>query len=422
MKESKYQIIVSYLKSEIESGTFKRGNKIPSIRALSQQFQCSKDTVQRALMELKHLHMIYAIPNSGYYVLEGDEEADELHLELIDTPNQAYEDFRLCVNETLVGREHYLFNYYPQQEGLLELRKAIQQLLLDSAIYCKLEDLVLTAGTQQALYILSQINFPNQQSQILVEQPTYHRMNSLIKSQQLPYRTIERTTKGIDLKQLEDIFKTGHVKFFYTIPRFHYPLGHSYNRQEKEAILHLAKTYQVYIVEDDYLADFDNKRELPFHYLDEHEQVIYIKSFSTSLFPALRITALLLPPAIRDAFIVYKSAVDYDSNLIMQKSLALYINNLMFEKNRLSLLHQQEKEQLLAEQLLKQTPPPCPAVMSRDGLILEIRTANSISALKHSQLPLDFFEDAYLHTCPYRYAKISYQDLPEALTQLQNYF
>ncbi|MEW4353635.1 PLP-dependent aminotransferase family protein [Streptococcus pneumoniae] len=422
MKESKYKTILHYIQQEVENGKLKTGDKLPSIRKLSQLFQCSKDTAQRALLELRHLHMIYAIPNSGYYVLERDEEKNDLPLKVTEDHNQAYEDFRLCVNETLIGREHYLFNDYPQQEGLLELRESIQQLLLDSAIYGRLEEFVITSGTQQALYILSQIDFPNQQSQILVEQPTYHRMNSLIKSQHLPYRTIERTTAGIDLDELEEIFKSGHIKFFYTIPRFHYPLGHSYSRKEKEAILALAKTYHVYIVEDDYLADFDAKRELTFHYLDEQEQVIYIKSFSTSLFPALRITALLLPAALKETFLAYKSAVDYDSNLIMQKALALYIDNLMFEKNRLALLNQQEKAQEQTKQLLANTPLPCLYTQTRDGLILEITNARSISALKHSGLALDFFEKAYLQDCPYRYAKIRYENLRQVLPHLQEYF
>ena len=64
---------------------------------------------------------------------------------------------------------------------------------------------------------------------------------------------------GIDLEELEGHFKTGKIKFFYTIPRFHYPLGHSYSEQDKLAILDLAAKYGVYIVEDDYLGDLDSQ-------------------------------------------------------------------------------------------------------------------------------------------------------------------
>ena len=60
--------------------------------------------------------------------------------------------FRLCVNETLIGRENYLYNYYEHQEGLEELRQSVQKLLFEQAIYSKPDQLVLTSGTQQALF------------------------------------------------------------------------------------------------------------------------------------------------------------------------------------------------------------------------------------------------------------------------------
>ena len=422
MTKAKYQRIVDKITKDIKEGKLATGQKIPSVRKLAERYHCSKDTAQKALIELKYQKYIYAVPKSGYYVLENaQEEKQDLELPVRDDRHQAYEDFRLCVNETLIGRENYLFNYYPQQEGLEDLRRSVQRLMLDSAVYASRDQLVLTSGTQQALYILSQIEFPNQKDRILVEQPTYHRINDLLLAQKIPYETIERTPQGINLQKLEKIFKSGKIKFFYTIPRFHYPLGHSYSRQDKEEILRLAQLYDVYIVEDDYLSDFDSRRELTFHYLDNSQRVIYIKSFSTSLFPALRITALLLPPQIQKTFIAYKSAVDYDSNLIMQKALSLYIDSLMFEKNRLALLQLQEEEARKAQTLLEQAQLPLSSYLTKDGILLDLRSLPSVSALKHSSLPLDFFEQSYLSSCPYQYAKIPYDNLEENLEKLKDY-
>lgn len=418
---SKYQQIIHYLKSAIESGQLATGSKIPSIRQLSNQFHCSKDTAQRALIELRHQQYIYAKAKSGYYVLEQGQQHEDMELSMNYNRHQAFEDFRMCVNESLIGRENYLFNYYDQQEGLEALRQSVQSLLVEQSIYAKKEEIVLTSGTQQALYILSHIEFPNKKQQILVEQPTYHRMNRLLSSQQLAYRTIDRGINGIDLNELETIFKTGRIKFFYTIPRFHYPLGHSYQRQEKEEILRLARQYKVYIVEDDYLADLDEKRELTFHYLDQYQQVIYIKSFSTSLFPALRITALLLPEAIRKPFLHYKSIMDYDSNLIMQKALSLYIDNGMFEKNRLALLKQikVQKDEMMS--LYHQHQIPLPTQILHDSVLLQLPSNFSLPSLKHSGLALDFFEEAYLNNCPYQFVKIHYQNIKEVFPSLEKY-
>ena len=417
-KESKYQAVVSFLKKGIESGKFPTGSRLPSIRQLSQDFHCSKDTIQRALLELRHEQYLYAKPQSGYYVLEQGQHQD-LEIEVTDEHASAYDDFRLCVNETLIGRENYLFNYYDNQEGLEELRQSVHQLLFDQTLYCKPDQLVLTSGTQQALFILSQINFPSEGAEILVEQPTYHRMNRLLVAQGLAYQTIERRIDGIDLEELEEQFKSGKIKFFYTIPRFHYPLGHSYSDQEKRAILDLANQYGVYIVEDDYLGDLDPKKGQTFHYLDTEDWVIYIKSFSTSLFPALRITALILPNALKKAFVSYKNILDYDSNLIMQKALSLYIDSQLFEKNRLARLTLQENYQTQIKKVLEENTCPLPHYPLHDGLLLDLRDYPKITSLKHSSLKLDFFEKAYLDACPYQFAKVSLENLEELLEYIK---
>ena len=417
-KESKYQAVVSFLKKGIESGKFPTGSRLPSIRQLSQDFHCSKDTIQRALLELRHEQYLYAKPQSGYYVLEQGQHQD-LEIEVTDEHASAYDDFRLCVNETLIGRENYLFNYYDNQEGLEELRQSVHQLLFDQALYCKPDQLVLTSGTQQALFILSQINFPSEGAEILVEQPTYHRMNRLLVAQGLAYQTIERRIDGIDLEELEEQFKSGKIKFFYTIPRFHYPLGHSYSDQEKRAILDLANQYGVYIVEDDYLGDLDPRKGQTFHYLDTEDRVIYIKSFSTSLFPALRLTALILPNALKEAFISYKNILDYDSNLIMQKALSLYIDSQLFEKNRLARLTLQENYQAQIKEVLEKNTCPLPHYPLHDGLLLDLRHYPKIARLKHSSLKLDFFEKAYLDACPYQFAKVTLENLEELLEYIK---
>lgn len=127
---SKYQEIITSLINQIETGKLSKGDRIPSIRSLSRTFHCSKDTAQRALLELKYQNYIYAVEKSGYYVLENKQQEEApLNLSLSDYNNMAYEDFTTCLTETLVNRENYLFNYYYQQEGLQELIDSLQKYL-----------------------------------------------------------------------------------------------------------------------------------------------------------------------------------------------------------------------------------------------------------------------------------------------------
>ena len=422
-KTSKYQQISAFLKEAIQEGQLETGQKIPSVRQLASQFTCSKDTVQRALLDLTYQHLIYAKPQSGFYVLEQEPgRHQDLPLKFEEDRNQAFEDFRTCINETLIGRENYLFNNFSDQAGLQEVRQSIQALLEEESIYTTADQIVLTSGTQQALNILSQIDFPNKKSQILIEQPTYHRMNQLLDTQQLPYRTIERTLKGIDLENLEEIFKSGHIKFFYTIPRFHYPLGHSYSPKEKEAILQLADQYDVYLVEDDYLADLDASNAPSFHYLGRNNRVIYIKSFSTNLFSALRITSMILPKELLKPVLTYKTILDYDSNLIMQKALSLYIDNGMYLTNKKRLLARRKEEETNLKTLISQSSLLSQLTLNHDGVLVDLSHVRSLAALKHSGLPLDFFEAAYIANCPYQLVKIKSADVARVLPELSSLF
>ena len=103
MLKPKYQEISDHLIEQIKNGQLNKGDKLPSIRLLSKSYHCSKDTVQKALLDLSYQKYIYAVPKSGYYVLEqAQEENNDLELPLRNDRHQVYEDFRICLNETLI--------------------------------------------------------------------------------------------------------------------------------------------------------------------------------------------------------------------------------------------------------------------------------------------------------------------------------
>lgn len=330
---SKYQQIISDISQAISEEKLSKGDRVPSIRALSQKYNCSKDTVQRALLDLKYQGLVYAVPKSGYYILGKQESRKNDYSPFKNHHKQAYEDFRLCLNESLSQQESYLFDYYYKNQGLDDLITSLLAYFADIAVYTNKEDIIITSGTQQALYILSQMSFPNAKDCILLESPTYHRMENLVKSLGIPFKRIDRSFNGIDLEALEKIFKAGDIKFFYTVSRFSNPLGLSYRNDEKEKLIALANQYDVYIIEDDFLGEFAKSNNTPLHYFDINDRVIYLKSFSVSVFPSLRIGALVLPKPLQEPFLAHKSMIDLDTNLIMQKALSLYLANGMFNKN-----------------------------------------------------------------------------------------
>ncbi|MFC3927127.1 aminotransferase-like domain-containing protein [Streptococcus caprae] len=423
---SKHEQIFLDLENDIQTGKLTKGDKLPSIRKLAETYACNKDTVQRALLELRHHNLIYVRNKSGYYVLGQDKAINDdwdFTRDLEPDKLSPYDDFQKCLNESLVGREAYLFNTSSTNQGLPQLSLSLQNLLADYHVYCKPADIVVTSGTQQALYILSQMTFPNHHQTILLEQPTYHRMNALVKSQNLPYETVTRTPQGLDMAELEQLFASQTIKFFYTIPRLHNPLGTSLSKAEKTKLLELAERYDVYIIEDDYMADFDSSHASPLHYFDQSDHVIYLKSFTTTIFPALRMAAAVLPTVLRQTFLDYKNLMDYDSNFIMQKALSLYLDNGMYKKHRDQLVkgHRDKIQDLQA--LLKKYSLATDVVLSDCKICLP---ANQVKKdhLKFYFEPDQLLRHAYITPNPLDYFQLNLnkKDKDALDQQLSRYF
>ena len=326
-----YQQLAQLLKNEILNGNLQKGDKLPSIRDLVKQFGVNKDTVQRALRSLKEESFIYGVKKSGYYVLKNVEVNKDTSQEGDYSP-LPIEDLRICFNQSLSSANDLRLSKKEQASGMNELMDALMPVLEEYGVYAAKEQLVITTGTQQALYILLQLL---QGKKVLLEQPTYARMNELVRNLEIPYETIERQiVGGIDLVRLEELFASGEFSLFYTISRFHNPLGGSYSEATKKKIVELASQYSVYIVEDDYMADFVEGNTTPLHYYDMHGRVIYVKSFSSILFAALKIGIVVLPKDLVEPFAMRKQWMDYDSNVMMQKTFTLFIENGMFDKHR----------------------------------------------------------------------------------------
>jgi DNA-binding transcriptional MocR family regulator len=337
----KYSHIFNDIERQIENGHIRSGQKLPSIRELSITYSCNKSTVIRAYTELEKRHLIYSIPQSGYYAVQKRTDAFHPAEHLVydfssgapDPELFPYLDFKHCINKAIDTYKNDLFVYGTPQ-GLPSLLKVLTKHLANYQVFTNPSNIHVTSGVQQALSVLALMPFPNGKRGVLLEQPSYYLLIRLLEIYQIPAFGISRTASGIDLDELERLFRTEDIKFFYTMPRFHNPLGSSYSEQTKKAIAQLAKRYDVYIVEDDYLADLENdtKSDPIFAYASTH--VVYLKSYSKILFPGLRVGAAVLPSDLTTSFSSYKTLSDIDSSMLSQAALEIYIQSGMFERRK----------------------------------------------------------------------------------------
>ncbi|WP_028549933.1 aminotransferase-like domain-containing protein [Paenibacillus sp. UNC451MF] len=338
----KYVQLIQDMEARIERGDFKDGHKLPPIRMLSEQYACSKSTVISAYNELERRHLIYSIPKSGYYVVKRDNRSEQQEQPtMIDLASAApdssvfpYIDFQHCINKAIDMYQNDLFEY-GTPSGLPSLIRVLQKHLANYQVFAEPHQICITSGVQQALAILTTMPFPNQKETVLIEQPSYHLLIQLLETHGIPVIGIERTSQGIDFDELEKLFRTGNIKLFYTMPRFHNPLGTSYSTREKKALAELAGKYDVYIVEDDYLADLeDDSKSDPVYAYDQSSHLIYLKSYSKILFPGLRVGAAVVPHLLADTFNKYKKLQDIDSSMLSQAALEIYIQSGMFERHK----------------------------------------------------------------------------------------
>ncbi|WP_032123045.1 PLP-dependent aminotransferase family protein [Clostridium amazonitimonense] len=337
----KYLELLNHMENLIKSGEYKSGDKLPSIRNLTEHYKCNKSTVIRALEELEKQHMVYSIPKSGYYVVNGKSNKNSNKKNLLDFESSSpdpeifpYLDFQHCINQAIDIYKNDLF-IYGTSKGLPSLIDVAQKKLANYQVFTNKDNIYITSGVQQALSILTTMDFPNKKETILIEQPSYHLFIDYLETYKIPTIGIKRTGEGIDLSELERLFKTENIKFFYTMPRFHNPLGTSYSQKEKKKIAELASKYDVFIVEDDYLADLeeDSKAD-PIYSYDDSSKVIYLKSYSKIMFPGLRIGIAVIPSLLIETFGKYKTLMSIDSSMISQAALEIYIKSGMFQRHK----------------------------------------------------------------------------------------
>lgn len=336
----RYLEIVEQIREEISTGVFLTKEKLPSLRKAANRFGCSIGTISVAYAQLEKEHLIYSVPQSGYYVLgrtvstTSSDAVIDFYSGAPDSRYMRYLDYQHCVDEAISLYRDMLFTYSNPQ-GLPSLLSAFQKQLETYQVYSRPENIVITSGSQIVLDILCRMPFPHGRQTVLIEQPAYYGMIKLLELYNIPAIGIERGFDGINLDELERLFARGDIKFFYTVPRYHNPTGQSYSRQEQEEIIRLAAKYDVYIVEDDIAADFVlTAQSSPLHYYDIHQKVIYIKSFSKVFMPGLRIAAVVLPPEMVDTFLNYKEWADTSCSVLSQGSLAVYLESGMFPRHQ----------------------------------------------------------------------------------------
>lgn len=312
-----YEQIYDYLKSEIKKNSISAHARLPSTRALAEHLKVSRSTTQMAYEQLLSEGYVEALPCKGYFVcgIEGLAEAAQEPLishsgeedcqrsackvdfspQGIDLDSFPFNTWRKMSRNALADDNKDLFLPGPPQ-GELELREVIRTYLHSArGVNCQVDQIIIGAGNEYLLMLLHQILGLNRT--IAMENPTYKQAYRVFDSLGYQVVPVDMDASGIQMGQL----KESHADIAYIMPSHQYPMGIVMPVKRRQELLAWAyETDGRFLIEDDYDSEFRYKgKPIPaLQGMDVYGKVIYIGTFSQSIAPAIRISFMVLPPAL----------------------------------------------------------------------------------------------------------------------------
>lgn len=351
-----YEQIYDYIRMSIADGKISRGEKLPSTRFLAGHLQISRSTVELAYEQLLSEGYIESKPYKGYYASDiselylgeekkeqtkreeqrlSDQKKIEEEYQIVFSPDRndfeyfPYSTWRKISKEILSVDDPYLL-YAGEAAGERALREAVCSYLYHArGVKCRVEQIVVGAGNEYLLILLAQVL--GTKKRVAVENPTYLKAYRTLENMQYEMIPLERDASGIKIEEVQKM----EPDIVYTMPSHQFPMGTVMPLKRRLELLHWAAEKEGrYIIEDDHDSEFRYKgKPIPsLQGSDTNGNVIYIGTFSKSISPSIRVSYMVLPESLLDAYNAtcgfYASTVPKEQQMI----LASFLNGGYFER------------------------------------------------------------------------------------------
>ncbi len=209
------------------------------------------------------------------------------------------------------------------------MRNAIAAYLCDfRGAHCHSDQIIVTAGTQQAL-LISALALLDRGDVAWIEDPGFHQARRAFAFAGANVVPRPLDADGIVLMRPS---KQRSPKLIFVTPSHQFPLGMTMSLARRTALIEFARTRDAFLFEDDHSSEFRfTGPPLPcLQGLDHAGRVIYAGTMSKILFPSLRLGYLLVPEQLVDAVIKIRAVMDQHSSPIDQATLARFISEGFF--------------------------------------------------------------------------------------------
>ena len=234
---------------------------------------------------------------------------------------------------------HHLMQEMPREslqygitDGFPPLRQIIAEHMTSQGIPAKMENIVITSGSMQAVDLMGRI-FLDEGDTVLTERPTFLGAVQSFKAYGVRFATVPVDERGARADLLAAIIEETRPKFMYLLPTFQNPTGVTMDRDRRHQVVEIAAEHGVPILEDDpYSALRFAGEALPSliqidmaRYAENAESegyakgdVVYLSTFSKTLAPGLRVAWAVCPPEIAQQFVMAKQGTDLHTSALAQ--------------------------------------------------------------------------------------------------------
>ena len=211
--------------------------------------------------------------------------------------------------------------------GSKKLRASIAHHLADSrGMQVDPEQILITSGAQQAFVLISYV-LMNKNDTVWYENPGHIAGRDVMRIVGGDVSPVPIDGEGLDLPYAIQNFSI--PKLIFTTPSHQQPLGITMSLQRRLALLKYAHENASWIIEDDYDSEFRYRgRPLPaLSALDKVGRVLYVGTFSKSLFPSVRIGYVVVPEILMDAFAKMRNIFGQTSSAITEEALSNFMDD-----------------------------------------------------------------------------------------------
>lgn len=335
-----YIQLFEYIRKLIINSEIVPGEKLPSLRNLSEKLEISITTVDLAYAQLAVEGYIFSKPRSGYFISEvfhplikqntnnlnfgSDRKIPFKEPEFwYDLSSFDFVKWKKCESKILTDFPQLLL-FESDTQGEISLRYEIAKYVFSSrGVKCDPAQIVVAAGTQQISARLANLLQRMDINHVALENPGYLPVNNVFRDHNFAITPVDVLKDGIDIDKLPINIRSAA----YVNPSNQFPTGAVMPVGKRYRLLEWAIKNNSYIIEDDYDSElrYFGKPIPALQGLDDGNHVIYLGSFSSTLFPSIKISYMVLPPAIREIFEKIKGDYTQTCSKAEQLTLSMFM-------------------------------------------------------------------------------------------------